>query len=144
MENEKISKNLEDILDLLKGLGLSANVNPSIRFNNNIAKPPKMPSAAPANQKNAIKQAQQLADPNSKKFAVNQAQQQTAAKQNQFAFKSENGNLVYAYNGTERLNDEPLTQEEAIRKFGKEARLVPVVEEELVVNKSGQWSLTQK
>lgn len=144
MNEESLAKKLEQINSLLKALGLLSNVAPSLRVPSPGAIKPKMPSVAPKNLKNPMKQAQQIKDPNAKVFAVQQAQSQNKAQHNQFAFKSEDPKTFYAFRDGKRLNSEPMTEESIHTHFGKDIDLTPVKVERLILDNNGQWKLEEK
>jgi hypothetical protein len=170
MTEETLIKKLEEINDLLKALGQLSNMAPSLRGSTivkppsvatmktgtlAVAKPslpplkegapavskPKAISNAAKNLKNPVKQAQQVSDPNAKAFAMQQAKTQVKAQHNQFAFKSEDSAMFYAFKDGKRLHSEPMTKENIHGHFGKDIELKPVVMEKLTLSPNGQWAL---
>lgn len=164
MMEEELIKKLEEINNLLKALGKLSSIAPSLRgptikqptltptnpapiapkvgqpLTPPIPKPKKFSNAA-KNLKNPVKQAEQVSDMNAKAFAMQQAKTQVKAQHNQFAFKSEDSALFYAFRDGQRLHSEPMTKENAHNHFGKDIELKPVVIEKLSLSPNGQWTL---
>lgn len=157
MSEETLIKKLEEINDLLKALGQLSNMAPSLRGGTIIKPPsisnvttqtkltpnltPKKISNAAKNLKNPVKQAEQVGDLNAKTFAMQQAKTQVKAQHNQFAFKSEDSAMFYAFRDGRRLHSEPMTKEAIHSHFGKDVELKPVVMEKLTLSPNGQWTL---
>jgi hypothetical protein len=140
MEEKK--ENTSKLERLLKALGQIMNINPSIRSPNMVTASVRKLSVAPTIKKNPIKQAEQLQNTDAKKFAMQAARSQVASQSNKLAYKSEDGKeMFYAFDGEERLSNEPMTEQDIHDKWGKDIKLVPISQEKLKINKNGQWDI---